>query len=77
MDTQSFVVSTHLLQTLVFASTAVVVLAFFPIFNYKLKVSKLPLLSDHSSGEKQKQRYITSAREIFADGFRKASLHTH
>jgi hypothetical protein len=36
-----------------------------------LKLAKLPLFGASSSGEKQRQIFIKSAREIYNDGYKK------
>jgi hypothetical protein len=71
METQSYAGLSHTLQTVAIATLIFAVCAFIPKLDYRLKLAKLPLFGASSSGEKQRQIFIKSAREIYNDGYKK------
>ncbi|PVH90932.1 ent-kaurene oxidase [Periconia macrospinosa] len=71
METQLFAIPTYTAQTFVFASVVFAIFACLPVLDYRIKLSKLPVIGVHSSGEKQRQFFLTSAKKIYTDGYRK------
>jgi hypothetical protein len=71
METQSYAGLAHTLQTVAIATLIFAVCAFIPKLDYRLKLAKLPLFGASSSGEKQRQIFIKSARDIYNDGYKK------
>jgi hypothetical protein len=73
METQLFAIPAHTTQAFVFASVLFAIFAYIANLYYRLELAKLPLFGSHSSGEKQRQFFLTSAKIIYTDGYRMAS----
>jgi hypothetical protein len=71
METQLFAVQAPTTQALILASVVFAILVYLPSLDQRLKLAKLPLFGSHSSGEKQRQFFLTSAEKIYTDGYRK------
>jgi hypothetical protein len=71
METQSYAGLAHTLQTVAIATLIFAVCAFIPKLDYRLKLAKLPVFGASSSGEKQRQIYIKSAKQMYSDGYKK------
>ncbi|KAH6618782.1 cytochrome P450 monooxygenase-like protein [Boeremia exigua] len=61
----------HTLQTAAIAALIFVVCAFLPKLNYKSQLAKLPIFGGSSSGEKQRQAYLSSAKKMYIEGYEK------
>ncbi|CAO2651171.1 Nn.00g094680.m01.CDS01 [Neocucurbitaria sp. VM-36] len=69
MDFQTFAGLSHTLQTVVLAILIFAVCAYFPKLNYRAQLAKLPVLGGPTGGEKQRQTYLSSARNMYDEGY--------
>lgn len=74
MENYLFTVPAHTAQTFIFASILFAILTFLPNLGHRLKVVNIPLYNGLSNDEEGKQFFITSAKKIYVDGYRQASL---
>ncbi|KAJ4317019.1 hypothetical protein N0V94_005160 [Neodidymelliopsis sp. IMI 364377] len=61
----------HALQTAAVAALVLAVCALLPKLKHHLKLSKLPVLGGSASSEKQRQKFMASAKEMYMDGYTK------
>lgn len=73
MENPLFAVPAHTTQAFLLASVVFAIFAYLPSLDRRLKLAKVPLCGSHSSGEKQRQFFLASARKIYIDGYRKVS----
>lgn len=71
METQSYAGLAHTLQTVAIATLVFAVFALIPKFDYQLKLSKLPIFGGTTRGEKQRQIYLKSGKQMYHDGYKK------
>lgn len=64
----------HTFQTVGIATAIFVFLWFFPRINLEAQVRKLPAYV-YENSDKKKTTYITSAKKIYIDGYRKVGLY--
>lgn len=73
METQLYTLPAHTVQAILSVVLLFVLLAYLSNLNYKVKLTKIPLFGGESGGEKQRQFFLTSARKIYTEGYRKVS----
>jgi hypothetical protein len=73
METQTLAGLLHTMQTVAIAALVFAVCAYFPKLRRQSQLGKLPSLSGLETGEKQRQAYLASAKNIYEDGYAKVS----
>jgi hypothetical protein len=73
METQTFARLSHTLQTAAIAALIFAVCAYLPKLKNKSQLRRLPALSDAETGEKQRQSFLKSAKNMYPEGHAKAS----
>jgi hypothetical protein len=69
-----YVELSYAFQTAAVAALILAVCALLPKLKHYSKLSKLPVLGGSASGEKQRQKFMASAKEMYMDGYTKVSL---
>ncbi|KAF1935949.1 ent-kaurene oxidase [Clathrospora elynae] len=69
MELQTLAGLLHTLQTVAIAALIFVVCAYFPILQYRLQLARLPVFSGSETGEKQRQAYLDSAKDMYKEGY--------
>lgn len=75
MALQALVQLSHALQAAALATLIYAVSAYLSKFNYKKQLARLPVLGASTSGEKQRQTYISSAKKLYSEGYAKVRFH--
>lgn len=65
----------HTLQTAVVAALIFAVCALMPKLSYRSHLAKLPIFGDQNNKEKQRRAYLSSAKSIYMDGYKKVSIY--
>jgi hypothetical protein len=71
MELQTLLGLSHMVQTLTVAALILAICAYIPQLRYKTQLAKLPVLGGEGSQEKQRQKYLKSAKQLYIDGYRK------
>ena len=69
MELQALAGLSHTLQTAAVAVLIIAVYAYLPDLNYRTHLAKFPVFGGSSTGEKQRQTYLKSARKIYLEGY--------
>ncbi len=73
MDIQTFAGFSHSLQTIAAAVLVFVICAYVPTLTYTFKVTRLPVFGGPRTGEKQRQKFMSSAKSIYEEAYTKVS----
>jgi hypothetical protein len=73
MDSQTIAQLTHTLQTVAIATLFFAICAYVPKLKRKAQLGSLPALGSVESGEKHRKTYLTSAKDMYAEGYAKVS----
>jgi hypothetical protein len=68
METQTFARLSHTLQTAAIAVLIFAVCAYLPKLKNKSQLRRLPALGDAGTGEKQRQSFLASAKNMYQEG---------
>jgi hypothetical protein len=71
METQSYVGLAYTLQTVAIATLVFALFALIPKLDYQLKLSKLPIFGGTTGGEKQRQIFLKTGKQMYSDGYKK------
>ena len=73
MEFQTLAGLSHTLQTTVVAILIFAGCAYLPKLNYRSQLAKLPVLGGSTTGEKQRQTYLSSAKKMYDEGYTKVN----
>lgn len=76
MDFQTFAGLAHSLQTAAIAAIILVVCISIPKLKHRAQLSRLPTLGECMTGDKNRKDYLESARQLYAEGYRKVNYAT-
>lgn len=74
MEVGSLAQWSRTLQTVVVATLIFIACSYLPRLKLQFQLSKLPIFGGSSGGEKQRQGYLASAKQIYTEGYEK--VHT-
>jgi predicted transposase YbfD/YdcC len=75
MDTQTLAGMAHTLQTVAIAALIFVACAYIPKLKQRAQLAKLPVFEGSTGGEKHRQGYLKSAKDLYNEGYQKVREH--
>lgn len=73
MESATFTGMAHTIQTATLAALVFAVVAVIPKLLHRAHLAKLPAYSGVLDGEKHRQGYLKSAKELYSEGYRKVT----
>lgn len=71
LEVQTFAGAAHTLQTAAIAALIFFACTYVPKVKQRMQLAKLPAFSSSLGGEKHRQGYLKSAKDLYSEGYQK------